>query len=316
MTTGSAAGVTPRRRGPWRRVRQAIRSPQFRFAAVILIPTGIWYAIFVLLPILRSAQLSFLDYSLLDPSSSRFVGLDNFTTLFGNHRFWVGVVNTLTWSFLSFLFIVPISLLLAACLASIGRGRAVYQAIIFLPVVVSVVALGVLFRILMDPEVGFFNRVLTGLGLPALQWLSSSDTALATLVGIGAWKSIGLFVVILTAGMLNIPGDVYDAARVDGAGRWQVFRKVTLPLLMPTLALVLVLITIGSLQEYTLPTVVTGQPGYQGGPGESTLLYNMVIYEEAFTYVRFGTASAAAILEFIVILGISLVWLRLLRSRY
>jgi ABC-type sugar transport system permease subunit len=179
-----------------------------------------------------------------------------------------------------------------------------------------VVALGVLFRILMDPEVGFFNRVLTGLGLPALQWLSSSDTALATLVGIGAWKSIGLFVVILTAGMLNIPGDVYDAARVDGAGRWQVFRKVTLPLLMPTLALVLVLITIGSLQEYTLPTVVTGQPGYQGGPGESTLLYNMVIYEEAFTYVRFGTASAAAILEFIVILGISLVWLRLLRSRY
>ncbi len=162
----------------------------------------------------------------------------------------------------------------------------------------------------MNPEVGFFNRVLNDVGLPGFSWLSSSDTALVTLVGISAWKSIGLFVVILTAGMLNIPAEVYDAARVDGAGRWQLFRRVTLPLLLPTLALVMVLITIASLQEYTLPTVVTGAPGLQGGPGESTLLYNLVVYDEAFTYVRFGTASAAALIEFVVILGISLVWLR------
>lgn len=282
----------------------------------MLIPTVIWYAVFVFAPILQSIQLSLVDYNLLEPERSRFVGLDNFTDLLSNHRFGVGVYNSLAWSLLSFIAIVPISLLLATCLASVGRGRAVYQAIIFLPVVVSVVALGVLFRILMDPEVGFFNRVLTSVGLPAFSWLSSSDTALMTLVGISAWKSIGLFVVILTAGMLNIPSEVYDAARVDGAGRRQLFFRITLPLLMPTLALVMVLITIGSLQEYTLPTVVTGAPGLQGGPGESTLLYNLVIYEEAFTYVRFGTASAAALIEFAVILGISLIWLRLLRSRY
>lgn len=307
----------PRRRSSVReRVGRVLSRPTFRFGTVVLVPTLIWYAIFVFAPILRSIQLSLLDYNLLDPESSKFAGLDNFADLFANHRFWVGVSNTISWSILSFVFIVPVSLLLAACLASVGRGRSVYQAVIFLPVVVSVVALGVLFRVLMDPEVGFFNRVLGEVGLPGFSWLSSSDTALVTLVGISAWKSIGLFVVILTAGMLNIPGEVYDAARVDGAGRWQLFRRVTLPLLLPTLALVMVLITIGSLQEYTLPTVVTGAPGLQGGPGESTLLYNLVVYDEAFTYVRFGTASAAALIEFVVILGISLVWLRILRARY
>lgn len=317
VVASSRANAPSRPRSTRReRIAQLLAKPQFRFGAIVLIPTFAWYAFFVFAPILRSIQLSVLDYNLLNPETSRFVGIDNFVDLLSSHRFAVGVMNSLSWSVLSFIAIVPISLLLAACLASVGRGRSIYQAIIFLPVVVSVVALGVLFRVLMDPEVGFFNRVLTSVGLPAFAWLSSSDTALATLVGIGAWKSIGLYVVILTAGMLNIPGEVYDAAKVDGAGRLQLFRRITFPLLLPTLALVMVLITIGSLQEYTLPTVVTGAPGLQGGPGESTLLYNLVIYDEAFTYVRFGTASAAALVEFAVILGISLIWLRLLRSRY
>lgn len=282
---------------------------------MVLVPTIVWYLIFVVVPIIQSIQLSFLAYNLLEPQRSQFVGLANFADLFANPRFLTGIINTTAWTAMSFIAVVPLSLLLAACLVSVERGRAIYQAIIFLPVVVSLVALGVLFRVLMDPEVGFFNRVLTSVGLPAFSWLSNSDTALATLVGIAAWKSIGLYVVILTAGMLAIPRELYDAAKVDGAGGVQLFFGITLPLLRPTLALVLVLLTIGSLQEFTLPRVVTGAPGLQGGPGESTLLYNLVIYDEAFTYVRFGTASAAALLEFIVILAVSLVWLRLLRSR-
>lgn len=318
MTSSTArpAALPRRPRAPLgRRIAILLARPQFRFGALVLIPTMLWYTIFVFLPIVQSIQLSVLDYDLLDPQRSEFAGLVNFADLLANPRFMTGVWNTVAWSAMSFVAVVPISLLLAACLAAVGRGRSVYQAVIFLPVVVSLVALGVLFRVLMDPEVGFFNRVLTGFGLPALSWLSSSDTALATLVGIAAWKSIGLYVVILTAGMLSIPGEIYDAAKVDGAGAHQTFVRITLPLLTPTLALVLVLLTIGSLQEFTLPTVVTGAPGLQGGPGESTLLYNLVIYDEAFAYVRFGTASAAALIEFVVILGVSLVWLRLLRSR-
>jgi multiple sugar transport system permease protein len=168
-----------------------------------------------------------------------------------------------------------------------------------------------IFRILMDPEVGFLNKLFSSVGLPRLQWLSASDTALPVLLGIASWKAIGVFVVILTAGMLNIPTELYDAARVDGAGGWQLFRRITLPMLTNTLALVTVLLTIGSLQEFTLPTVVT-----QGGPGNATYLYNMLIFQEAFVNIRFGTASAAALLQFVVILVASIMWLRLLRPRW
>ena len=295
----------------WRRLATVASRPQTRFAAVVLIPSILWYSAFVLVPIIQTIQIASLDYQLLNPARSEFVALDNFVELVANPRFGIAVVNTVIWSLLAFVVIIPISLLLAQCLVLVKRGRNVYQAFIFLPVVVSLVAVALLFRILMDPEVGFFNKLLTSVGLPSLRWLSSSDTALPVLLGIASWKSIGVYVVILTAGMLNIPTEIYDAARVDGANGLQLFRRITLPLLGHTLALVTVLLTIGSLQEFTLPTVVT-----QGGPGESTFLYNMLIYQEAFVNVRFGTASAAALLQFGVILVMSLFWLRLLRPRW
>jgi multiple sugar transport system permease protein len=293
------------------RITLTLSRPQFRFAAAVIIPSVLWYTFFVLVPVLQTIQISTLDYQLLNPGSSRFVGLDNFAALFANPLFPVAVANTVTWTVMAIAVIVPISLALAQCLVIVGRGRNVYQAFIFLPVVVSLVAVALIFRILMDPQTGFLNKVFTGVGLPPLQWLSSSDTALPVLLGIASWKSIGVYVVILTAGMLNIPTELYDAARVDGAGGWQLFRRITLPMLTNTLALVMVLLTIGSLQEYTFPTVVT-----QGGPGNATYLYNMLIYQEAFVNIRFGTAAAAALLQFVVILVASVLWLRVLRSRW
>ena len=292
------------------RIGRVVSRPQFRFAAVVIIPSLIWYTAFVLLPVLQTIQISTLNYRLLDPSKSKFVGLDNFAQLFANPLFPIAVVNTVVWTILALVVIIPISLLLAQCLVIVGRGRNVYQAFIFLPVVVSLIAIALMFRIMMDPEVGYFNKILTSLGLPALKWLSASDSALPVLLGIASWKTIGVFVVILTAGMLNIPTEIYDAARVDGAGGWQLFRRITLPLLSSTLALVAVLLTIGSLQEFTLPTVIT-----QGGPGNATFLYNMLIFQEAFTNLRFGTAAAASLLQFVVILVASVMWLRLLRPK-
>jgi len=292
------------------RIGRTVSRPQFRFAAAVLIPSLIWYTAFVFLPILQTIQISTLNYRLLDPSKSKFVGLDNFAQLAANPLFPIAVVNTVVWTVMALVVIIPISLLLAQCLVIVGRGRNVYQAFIFLPVVVSLVAIALMFRILMDPEGGYFNKVLSSLGLPTLKWLSASDSALPVLLGIASWKAIGVFVVILTAGMLNIPTEIYDAARVDGAGGWQLFRRITLPLLSSTLALVAVLLTIGSLQEFTLPTVIT-----QGGPGNATFLYNMLIFQEAFTNLRFGTAAAASLLQFVVILVASIMWLRLLRPK-
>ena len=297
------------RRG--RRLVTVASRPQFRFAAAVLIPSLLWYGLFVVVPTFQTLQISLLDYHLLDPSQNVYVGFKNFTDLFDNPLFPVAVINTVLWTVLAIVVIVPISLALAQCLVIVKRGRNAYQAVIFVPVVVSLVAVALIFRILMDPEVGLFNKILTSFGLPALKWLSSSDTALPVLLGIASWKAIGVYVVVLTAGMLNIPTEIYEAARVDGANGRQLFRHITLPLLGHTLALVMVLLTIGSLQEFTLPTVVT-----QGGPGDSTFLYNLLIFQEAFVNLRFGTASAAALLQFVVILVASLLWLRLLRPSW
>jgi ABC-type sugar transport system permease subunit len=148
-------------------------------------------------------------------------------------------------------------------------------------------------------------------GLPTSTFLNSSTTALPTVAAVGAWKGLGFYIIILTAGLLNIPGEMKDAALVDGAGPWQRFWRVTLPLLGHTLALVMVLLVIGAIQEFTLPFILTG-----GGPDNATILLNLLIYNEAFQSLHFGIASAAALLEFAFILVVSIVQLKLVRPTW
>lgn len=292
-------------------VRWALRKPQFWFGASIILPTLIWYWVFSFRPILTALRLAMLQYRVLNPAASKFVGLDNFFQLFEHPLFFVSVRNTLVWAVLAFVFILPLSIFIATCLSNVRRGRNTYQALIFVPVVVSLVAVSLLFRMLMDPEVGMFNQILRALHLPESRWLAGASSALPTIVAVGSWKGLGFYVVILTAGILHIPEELYDAALVDGANEWQRFWRITLPLLGHTLLLVTVLLAIGSLQEFTFPFVMTG-----GGPGDATYVYNMLIYSEAFEDLRFGTATAAALLQFSLILFISLLQIKLLRPRW
>jgi ABC-type sugar transport system permease subunit len=178
-------------------------------------------------------------------------------------------------------------------------------------VVVSLLAVSLFFLMILDPEVGQLNKLLRVLGLPEPRWLSDTDTALPTLVGIGAWKGWGYYIVLFTAGLLNIPQELYDAALVDGANPWQQFWRVTLPLLAHTMVLVTVLLAIGALQAFTSAYVITA-----GGPGNATYVYNMLIYSEAFEDLRFGTASAAALFQFVFILAISILQIKLLRPQW
>jgi ABC-type sugar transport system permease subunit len=212
---------------------------------------------------------------------------------------------------LMFVMILPVSMILSVLLANLRRGRNLYQALAFIPVVVSLVAVSLLFRMLLDPSVGFVNTFLKSVGLPTSKWLTSSDTALPTTSLIGAWKGIGFYIVILTAGLMGIPEEMYDAAKVDGANEWQRFWNVTIPLLSNTLLLMSVLLAIGALQEFGLPYVMTG-----GGPSNATYLYNLYIYNAAFQQMRFGTATAAALLQFVVIMVVSIMQIRLLRPKW
>jgi ABC-type sugar transport system permease subunit len=298
-------------RATWRTPHKVLRKPQFWFGASMLVPMAIWYWIFGFGPVVDALRLCVIKYNLVNPDANRFVGLSNFRQILANPMFLVSLRNTLVWAVLSFLFTLPLSMVVALCLSAVRRARNLYQGLVFLPVVISLVAVSLLFSMLFDPDVGQINAILRRLGLPTLRWLAGSATALPTAVGIGVWKSLGFYVVVLTAGLLNIPQEMYDAALVDGANEWQRFWRITLPLLGHTVTLITVLLTIGALQEFTLPYVLTG-----GGPGSATYLYNLLIYNEAFTDLRFGTATAAALFQFAFILGISLAQLKLIRPTW
>ncbi|MHB1294177.1 MAG: carbohydrate ABC transporter permease [Anaerolineae bacterium] len=306
-----AQQVPVQRAGFSKEVAKVLRRPQFWFGAAWVIPTLLWYYFFSLGPIIRAFPIAVVRYSILDPSNSPFVGLGNFKSLFAMPLFPIVVRNTVTWAILSFGTMLPTAMILSLCLANVRRGRNLYQALIFIPVVVSLVAVSLLFRMILDPDVGQVNRILHLLGLPESKFLTGSKTALPTSVVIGTWKGCGFQIVILTAGLMGIPEELYDAAKVDGVNEWQRFWKVTLPLLSNTLLLITVMLAIGALQEFGLPFVMTS-----GGPGDATRLYNLLIYNEAFQTLRFGTATAAALMQFVVILVISFAQIKLLRPKW
>jgi ABC-type sugar transport system permease subunit len=292
-------------------VRKVLRRPQFWFGLVVLVPTMVWYWFFAYFPILRGLWLAVIDYEFTTRTFKGFVGLTNFQNLFMDPNVFIAFTNTVELGVIEFSATLPLAIFVAAMLVSVKRGRNVYQGFIFLPVVVSLVAISLLFLMLTDPDTGQFNQILGALGLPQSKWLSSPDSALPTVAAINVWKGLGFAVLLLAAGMLNIPTEVHDAAKVDGASSWQQFWQITIPLLAPIILLLVVLMSIGALQEYTSVVVLTN-----GGPGTATYVVNMLIVQQAFTNMRFGVAAAAAIIEFVVIFLISILEIKFLRPSW
>jgi multiple sugar transport system permease protein len=293
----------------WRRRRGPLRKPQFWVGLVTLLVTFGWYAGFVFDPMIQSFRMSLQDFNVTQPDLSRFVGLDNYRSLISFDRFQITGMNTLIYAVVFYLLTMVLALLIAWCLANVLVGRRTYQFIIFLPVVVSLVAVSMLFRMIMNPDTGTLNRALNSVGLPGSQWIFGSDSALMSVVLVDVWKQLGFFVVLLTAAMLAVSPELIDQAKVDGAGGWKVFRHVTVPAIMPTIALVSIFAAFDGLQVYVTPTVLGP------GPGNSTLMFNQFIVDEAFTSFNIGGATAASVVLFGVMLVLTLVQLKVLRSR-
>jgi ABC-type sugar transport system permease subunit len=272
-----------------------------------------YYAVFGLAPIARALWMTVIDYRLINPASSPFVGLDNFRRLLDNELFWISLRNTLTYSVGLYIGMLPLALFISVCLTSVRRGRNFYQFVVFLPVVVSLVAMALLFRILLDPQVGPVNDMLRWLGLPTSRFLTGPKSALYSVIGVDIWKNLGFYVVILTAGLLNIPEEMYDAAKVDGASPWQCFWRITLPLLGHTLALTSVLCAMHGLQVFTQVVVL---PAQDGGPGTATYVLNLLVYEEAFKHIRFGLATANAFVLFVFVFVITVIQFKIIRPTW
>jgi raffinose/stachyose/melibiose transport system permease protein len=268
------------------------------------------YGVFVLLPSLAGLGYSFTDWSVYS-SELHWVGLANFAALFQPNSEYVGAIeNTVIFTVATIILKTVIALALAVLLTSgVRRLAYLYRALIYLPALLPMVAVGIVFKSILDPNVGLLNSTLrvVGLGGLAQQWLTDLRLALWSVIGVDTWKGTGYIMVILIAGLVAIPHEYYEAAKIDGASGWQVFRYITLPLLRPVLAVTTVLNLLYALRVFDIVYVLTN-----GGPGYATdTIYTAVF--NAFSLGQWGVATALATVLLIVMLALGFVVLRVFR---
>ncbi|HJW68854.1 MAG TPA: sugar ABC transporter permease [Candidatus Binatia bacterium] len=269
-------------------------------------------AVFFLLPTLAALVLSFTDfdvYAVADLRRLRLVGLANYVRLLHDARFWTALRNTVWFVLVAGPASIGVSLAAALLVdAKVVRGRAIFRTILFLPVVTTLVAVAVVWRYLYHPRYGLLNQLLGAVGIAPIDWLGDPAWALPALALLAVWKNFGFNMLIFLAGLQAIPERLSEAARLDGAGRWQELWHVTVPILAPTFVFVGVITTIGYLQLFAEPYVMT-----QGGPANSTLSVVLLMYEEGFRWWNLGYGAAVAFVLFALILTVSLLQLWLQR---
>lgn len=271
------------------------------------------FGLFMLFPIVATLWMSFTDFGVRDvrqPLEAQFVGLDNYTTLFGDDTFRAALWNTAYFVVAG----VPLTIvlgLLAALLLNNGveRARTLFRVGFYAPVVTSIVAVAVVWRFVLDPTDGLIAGLAAELGTKPPDFLGSETWAMPSLILLAVWRNLGTVMVLFIAGLQAIPAEVREAARLDGAGGWQELRRITVPLLRPTTLYATVITTIGYLNVFEEPFVMT-----QGGPDNATLTVSLDMYREGFNFFHMGYASAMAYVLFVVIMGITVLQLRLLKD--
>lgn len=274
--------------------------------AVFVLPSLVPLALFTLAPMVASFGLSFVRWDLLRPP--KFVGLTNFVNILGDPDVHAAVGHTL-YFIAGYLPLVYVGgLLLALALNRRLRGAAFFRAAFFLPVVTSWVVVALVWKWLLNPDDGIVNFALSVIGIQGPGWWTDPAWAMPSIILASAWKDVGFIMVILLAGLQSIPEDYYEAAEVDGAGRWTRFRHVTLPLLAPSSFFVLVISLINNFQAFDQIWVMTN-----GGPAGATSVVVEQVVRHAFSYGQMGYASALSWLLFVVILAVTLVQFRIQR---
>jgi len=270
-------------------------------AYTFILPNFLGFMIFTLVPVIVSIILSFMEWDTASPM--KFVGLKNFAHLLKDETFRISLGNTLYYTVAT----VPLTLVCALALAILLnkgiKGLKIFRAMFFLPYITSIVAVAVVWNMLLHPTMGPVNEFLKLIGIinpPG--WTSSTEWSLPAVIIVSVWRSMGYYMVIYLAGLQGIPGELYEAATVDGANAWQKFKNITVPMLTPTTFFVSIMLVINSFKVFDLILVMT-----QGGPGRSTNVLVYDIYNEAFLNFKFGYSSAIAMVLFAIVLIITLI---------
>jgi sn-glycerol 3-phosphate transport system permease protein len=308
---GASRSVALAGAGARERVRPRRRWRAIAVAYLYLAPAAALTAIFVYWPLVASAVLSFYDWNLVSPDRIA-VGWQNYRDLVQSRAFRLSLVNTGEAAVALTVLTVAAPLVLAVLVLRVTpRWRNVYRVVLFSPTVISMAIACAIWLWMFHPLHGVLNAALRLVGVPGPAWLSSSDWAIWSIVLVTVWKTFGFNFVVYTAGLLAIPAELYQAARVDGASDAQLFRHITLPLLGPTTLFVLLTTFILSPQNLFIPTQILTQ----GGPNEASNNVGYLVYQLGFEYFRVGYASAAATLIFLVFLVLTAVQFLLAERR-
>jgi multiple sugar transport system permease protein len=276
------------------------RKAAWAFALPALAVIGLFFV----LPVAAGLVLSLTDfdlYALADLDNLRFVGLDNYAQVFTRPLFWQALGNTAYFVALGVPLSIGLSLGCAVLLQSkLARFKPLFRTALFAPVVTTLVAVAVVWRYLFHVRYGWVNQVLGSLGVDPIDWLGDPHWSMPAIIVFAAWKNFGGNMIIFIAALQAIPEDLYEAARLDGAGAWAQFRHVTVPMLGPTLLMVSILTIAGYFQLFAEPYVMT-----QGGPLQSTVSVLYLMYEEGFRWWNLGQASAVAFVLFAIIVVVT-----------
>jgi raffinose/stachyose/melibiose transport system permease protein len=280
--------------------------------AIFLLPALVLFLGLVILPMVVGLYISFFKWNGYVTAPMEFIGLDNFTRLLQDELFIGDLRRGLILVVLSLVIQLPVALGLALLLNQQIRFRSVYRLIFFAPYVLSEVIAAVLFTLVFSPEIGLVNKTLTSIGLDFLakEWLADTNLVLYTLFFVVSWKYFGFHMILYLAGRQNIPKELTEAAMTDGANSWQVFRRVTLPLLGPTIRISVFLSVIGAIQLFDMVFVLTG-----GGPVNASETMAVTMYQYGFHRTEVGYASAISVAMFLISLVFALFYQRFVLRR-
>ncbi len=274
-----------------------------RYFYIFILPWIIGFVVFIGGPMIASIFFSFCRYDVIRPP--QWIGITNFTELMKDSLFWKSLKVTFTYSLASVPLGMVVSLAIALLLNQKIRGVAWFRTIVYLPAVISGVAVSLLWLWIFNPDFGILNFLLWKLfRIPGPTWVSSEEWVLPALIIMSLW-TIGGGIIIYLAGLQGIPTELYEAAEIDGAGSWRKFLRITLPMISPVLLFNLVMGIIGSFQVFTQVYVMTS-----GGPHFASLFYILYLYRQAFEYFNMGYASALAWVLFFIILGLTMLVFR------
>jgi ABC-type sugar transport system permease subunit len=278
-------------------------------AIFFLTPTLIIFLTFILFPVIFSFYLSFHEWNMFSSEAS-YIGLENYKRMFQSEEFWSVLKNTVIYTLGTVPLNMALALLVAIALNKKIKGKKFLRTAFFAPVIISPVAAAVIWRWIYDPNYGLLNYSISFLGVDSINWLNDPTAAMFALIIMGVWKTFGINMVLFSAGLQGIPETYYEAAEIDGAGRWSKFWKITVPMLAPTTFFIMIMSMISSFQVFDLVYVLTS-----GGPLGSTKVLVFFVYEYAFKFFEMGYASAAAYVLFAILIVLTMVQVRYMKNR-